>query len=157
MFDAAASWVELADYVPAVLAGVTDPKDIVRCVCAAGHKAMYSDAWGGLPDEQFLARLDPKLAALRSRLYARAFPPDRPAGRLCEAWARDLGLPSGIAVAMGGFDAHYGAVGAGVTSGTFVKIIGTSTCDIAIAPAGARLADIPGICGIVNGSVMPGC
>ncbi len=156
VFDAAASWVELADWVPAVLAGVTSPADVVRCVCAAGHKAMYSETWGGLPDGAFLARLDPRLAALRSRLYQRAHPADRPAGRLCAPWARTLGLPEGIVVAMGGFDAHYGAVGAGVRSGTLVKIIGTSTCDIAVAPAATRVADIPGICGIVNGSVMPG-
>ena len=157
VFAAAASWVELADYVPAVLAGVGRPQDVVRCVCAAGHKAMYSEAWGGLPDEAFLARLDPQLATLRARLFARAFAADRPAGRLCAEWASALGLPEGVTVAMGGFDAHYGAVGAGVRPGTFVKIIGTSTCDIAIAPATARLGDIPGICGIVNGSVMPGC
>lgn len=157
VFEAAASWIELADFVPAALAGVAGPAAALRCVCAAGHKAMYSDAWGGLPSAAFLARLDPRLADLRGRLYAQAWPADRPAGRLCAEWAGALGLPLGIPVAMGGFDAHYGAVGAGVTAGTLVKIIGTSTCDIAIAPAGAKVADVPGICGIVNGSVMPGC
>jgi L-ribulokinase len=156
VFDAAASWVELADFVPAVLAGVTDPRRIVRCICAAGHKAMYSDAWGGLPSRTFLARLDPKLAGLRDRLYDKAHAPGAPAGRLSAAWAGTLGLPEGIAIAMGGFDAHYGAVGAGVRAGTLVKIIGTSTCDCAVAPAGAHTRDIPGICGIVNGSIMPG-
>jgi L-ribulokinase len=156
VFDAAASWVELADFVPALLAGVADPRDIVRSVCAAGHKAMYSEAWGGLPDRAFLARLDPKLAALRDRLYEKAWPPGRPAGQLSAAWARTLGLPAGIPIAMGGFDAHYGAVGSGVKAGTFVKIIGTSTCDCAIAPADAPLGDIPGICGTVAGSILPG-
>ena len=156
VFEAAASWVELADYVPAALAGVTDPKAVRRCICAAGHKALYSPAWGGLPSAEFLARLDPRLASLRERLFAEAFPADRPAGALARAWAEAFGLRVGIPVAMGGFDAHYGAVGAGVTVGTFVKIIGTSTCDIAIAPAAGRLPDIPGICGIVEGSVMPG-
>ena len=82
VFDAAASWVELADFVPAVLSGVDDPTQIVRCICAAGHKAMYSDAWGGLPSKAFLARLDPKLAELRDRLYDKAWPPGRPAGSL---------------------------------------------------------------------------
>ena len=135
VFDAAASWVELADFIPAVLAGVSDPRDIVRCVCAAGHKAMYSDAWGGLPPRSFLARLDPKLAALRDRLYDTAWPPGRPAGQLSSEWAATFGLTAGIPIAMGGFDAHYGAVGSGVTTGTLVKIIGTSTCDCAIAPA----------------------
>lgn len=156
VFDAAASWVELADFIPALLSGVNDSRQIVRCVCAAGHKAMYSEAWGGLPSKEFLARLDPKIAALRDRLYDKAYPPDRPAGRLSEEWAKALGLPAGIAVAMGGFDAHYGAVGSGIRTGTFVKIIGTSTCDCAIAPAAGTIADIPGICGIVNGSIMPG-
>jgi L-ribulokinase len=156
VFDAAASWVELADYVPAALSGVTSPMAIRRCICAAGHKAMYLQAWGGLPAAAFLARLDPRLAALRERLYVKAYPADGPAGRLCDDWATALGLPAGIPVAMGGFDAHYGAVGAGVRSGTLVKIIGTSTCDIAVAPADVKVADIPGICGIVPGSVMPG-
>jgi len=117
---------------------------------------MYSEAWGGLPSKEFLGRLDPRLAALRDRLYEKAWPPERPAGRLCPEWARTLGLPEGIVIAMGGFDAHYGAVGAGVRSGTLIKIIGTSTCDCAVAPADASVRDVPGICGIVNGSIMPG-
>jgi L-ribulokinase len=156
VFDAAASWVELADYVPAVLAGVDDARDIRRCVCAAGHKAMYSTAWGGLPSKEFLRRLDPRLAELRDRLYHDAHAADKPAGALSADWARTLTLREGIPIAMGAFDAHYGAVGAQVSPGTLVKIIGTSTCDIAIAPAAEALADVPGICGIVNGSVMPG-
>ncbi len=155
VFDAAASWVELADFVPAVLAGVERPRDIVRCVCAAGHKALYSDTWGGLPSKAFLARLDPKLADLRDRLYDTAWPPGRPAGTLSSAWAGTFGLRPGIAIAMGGFDAHYGAVGSGVRAGTLVKIIGTSTCDCAVAPTSDRIQNIPGICGIVDGSIMP--
>jgi len=156
VFDAAASWVELADFVPALLAGVDKPSGIERSICAAGHKAMYSDVWGGLPAKEFLSCLDPKLAALRDRLFEKAHAPDRPAGRLTKAWATELGLPEGITVAMGGFDAHYGAVGAGVKTGTLVKIIGTSTCDCAIASAREPMKDVPGICGIVNGSIMPG-
>jgi len=156
VFEAAASWVELADFVPAVLTGVTNAAKIRRCVCAAGHKAMYSEVWGGLPSADFLATLDPALAELRSRLYDHAYPADRPAGTLAAPWAEWLRLPAGIPVAMGGFDAHYGAVGAGIRPGTFVKIIGTSTCDCAVASADTPLPDIPGICGIVNGSIMPG-
>jgi L-ribulokinase len=159
VFDAAASWVELADFIPAVLAGVDDPKKIVRGICAAGHKAMYSDEWGGLPSKDFLSRLDPKLADLRDRLYDRALPPGTPAGSLCAEWSRALGLPQGIPIAMGGFDAHYGAVGSGIAEGMLVKIIGTSTCDCAIVSssgASAAKLTIPGICGIVNGSIMPG-
>jgi L-ribulokinase len=156
VFDAAASWVELADFVPAVLAGVNDSTLMVRGICAAGHKAMYSESWGGLPDKGFLARLDPKLATLRDRLYDRALPTGTPAGHLCSEWSARLGLPEGIPIAMGAFDAHYAAIGAGVTTGTWVKIIGTSTCDCAVTPATMPVADIPGICGIVNGSILPG-
>jgi len=155
VFDAAAGWVELADFVPAVLSGVDDSTKIVRCVCAAGHKAMYADAWGGLPPKSFLARLDPRLADLRDRLYDKAWAPGRPAGHLSDGWAKTFGLRPGIAIAMGAFDAHYGAVGSGVTTGTLVKIIGTSTCDCAIAPVADKIADVPGICGIVNGSILP--
>jgi len=156
VFDAAASWVELADFVPALLAGIDDPKKILRGVCPAGHKAMYSAAWGGLPSKDFLKQLDPKLAALRDRMYDKAYPADRPAGTLSAEWARRLGLAEGIPIAMGSFDAHYGAVGAGVRSGTLVKIIGTSTCDCAVAKSSEKIADVPGICGIVDGSIMPG-
>jgi len=156
VFEAAASWVELADFVPGVLIGATSPAEVPRCICAAGHKAMYSRAWGGLPSKEFLARLDPRLADLRDRLFEEAYPPSRPAGGLSPEWAETLGLPEGITVAMGGFDAHYGAVGAGVTQGTLVKIIGTSTCDIGVSPTSEPMDDIPGICGIVDGSVMPG-
>jgi L-ribulokinase len=156
VFDAASSWVELADFVPAVLSGVSSPREIRRCICAAGHKAMYSEAWGGLPSADFLARLHPGLATLRGRLYDRAYPADRPAGHLADEWAARFGLRPGIPIAMGGFDAHYGAVGSGIHAGTFVKIIGTSTCDCAIAPSDTPMSTIPGICGIVNGSIMPG-
>ena len=159
VFEAADSWVELADFVPAVLAGIDDSSQIVRSVCAAGHKAMYSEEWGGLPSKEFLERLDPQLADLRDRLYDTALPPGTPAGHLCQEWADVLGLREGIVIAMGGFDAHYGAVGSGIEEGTLVKIIGTSTCDCVLAPADdpkAAPLRIPGICGIVNGSIMPG-
>lgn len=156
VFDEAHTWVELVDYIPAVLTGVDDAAEIPRGVCAAGHKAMYSQEWGGLPSKEFLARLDPKLADLRDRLYDVAHAPDRPAGGLSAEWAETFGLSEGIPVAMGAFDAHYGAVGAGVEPGTLVKIIGTSTCDIGVAPADGPKYEIEGIAGIVDGSVMPG-
>ena len=146
----------IADFVPALLAGVSDPRRIERGVCAAGHKAMYSRTWGGLPSKEFLARLDPKLGLLRERLYDEAHTLDRPTGRLCTEWASRLRLPEGIPIAMGAFDAHLGAVGAGVTAGTLVKIIGTSTCDCAVLPGQAAPPDVPGICGIVPGSILPG-
>ena len=156
VFEAAYSWVECADYVPSVLAGVTDPRAIVRGICAAGHKALYSDAWGGLPDEEFLSLLDPKLAGLRSRLYVQAHDAATPAGFLCAEWAQRLGLPAGIPIAIGELDVHYGAIGSGIEEGTLVKVIGTSTCDCAVVPMDKVVADIPGICGIVPGAILPG-
>jgi hypothetical protein len=148
--------VELSDFVPAVFAGVERPEDIVRGVCMAGHKAMYADEWGGLPDEEFLAALDPKLADLRPRLYQKAVDVSARAGSLCPEWAAKLGLPAGIAIAVGEMDVHYGAIGCGVDEGTLVKVIGTSTCDCAVVPMTKKLADIPGICGIVPGAILPG-
>lgn len=156
VFAAASSWVEFCDYIPALLAGDTRPEHIRRSVCAAGHKAMYCEEWGGLPDVEFLAMLDPQIGELRSRLYEKAYSSDVTAGYLCAEWADKLGLVAGIPVAVGGFDAHYGAVGSGVATGTLVKIIGTSTCDITVAPKTGDALDIPGVCGIVDGSVLPG-
>jgi L-ribulokinase len=155
-FDAAYSWVELADWAPSVLAGVADPRLVKRGVCAAGHKALYSDDWGGLPDKEFLKALDPRLAEIRDRLYQRAYDASEPAGSLCSEWAAKLGLAAGIPIAIGEFDVHYGAIGCGVREGTLVKVIGTSTCDCAVVSAEKEVADIPGICGIVKGAILPG-
>lgn len=156
VFAAAFSWVELADWIPSVLAGVNDPREIKRGVCGAGHKALYADEWGGLPDKAFLAMLDPQLAGLRDRLYEQAFDAATPAGALDGSWADKLGLPAGIPIAIGEFDVHYGAIGCGVREGTLVKVIGTSTCDCGVAPADKAIRDIPGICGIVRGAILPG-
>ncbi len=156
VFDAAFSFVEICDYIPAVLTGETRPKRILRSVCAAGHKAMYSDEWGGLPDKEYLAALHPALAELRDRLYEKAVPSDQLVGRLTPEWGKKFGLKPGIAIAVGAFDAHMGGVGAGVKEGTLVKILGTSTCDITVSPKHKGVADIPGVCGIVDGSVLPG-
>lgn len=156
VFDAAHSWVECADWIPAMLTGTEAPDQLSVGVCAAGHKAMYSDTWGGYPDTEFLGSLDPKLGALRARLRPQAFAVDKAAGKLTAAWAKRTGLPVGIPVAVGAFDAHLGGVGSGIAPGTLVKIIGTSTCDMMVAPVDKPLADIPGLCGIVNGSILPG-
>ena len=156
VFQAAHTWVECADWVPAALTGTAAPDQLIVGVCAAGHKAMYNDTWGGYPDAEFLAQLDPQLGALRSRLCAQAHTIDRPVGGLTADWAKRTGLPAGIPVAVGAFDAHLGGVGSGIAPGTLVKIIGTSTCDMMVAPVNAPLADIPGLCGIVNGSILPG-
>jgi len=155
-FNSAFSWVELADWAPSVLAGVADPRLVKRGVCAAGHKALYSDDWGGLPDKEFLTALDPRLADLRNRLYEKAYDATEPAGFLCSDWATRLGLAAGIPIAIGEFDVHYGAIGCGVREGTLVKVIGTSTCDCAVVSAEKPIADIPGICGIVKGAILPG-
>jgi L-ribulokinase len=156
VFNAAYTWVEHADWLPAVLTGTDAPDKLMRCRCAAGHKAMFNSDWGGYPDAQFLAKLDPKLAKLRETLSNETFAVDRPTGKLTKDWADKLGLTAGIPVAMGAFDAHLGAVGAGIKEGVLVKIIGTSTCDMVVASTDKKLPDVPGICGIVDGSILPG-
>ena len=164
VFDASYSWVEFADYIPGVLTGITDPLKMKRSICAAGHKAMYNDGhppdregWNGLPAAEFLEKFNPKLGDLRKhRLYEKACTADTPAGQLCEEWAEKLGLPKGIPVAVGAFDAHTGAVGSGIRPGVLVKIIGTSSCDMMVVPHDEKLTDIPGLCGIVDGSILPG-
>jgi L-ribulokinase len=156
VFDAAYLWVECADWVPAMLTGTAAPDSLTVGICAAGHKAMFNEEWGGYPDAEFLGELDPKLGQLRSRLCSKAQTIGRAVGGLTEPWARRLGLPARIPVSVGAFDAHLGAVGCGIQPGALVKIIGTSTCDIAVWPSGKNLADIPGLCGIVKGSVLPG-
>lgn len=156
VFKAAYSWVEFADWISSLLAGICDPTQIKRGVCMAGHKALYADDWGGLPDKKFLAALDPALADLRDRLYEKAHDASVPAGALCPEWAKKLGLPVGIPIAMGEMDVHYGAIGSGVEEGTLVKVIGTSTCDVGVVSAKKSVRDIPGICGIVKGAILPG-
>lgn len=156
VFDAAHAWVELSDWVPALLAGITDPRAIKAGICPAGHKALYADEWGGLPDKEFLALLDPQLATLRDRLYPKAYDAHESAGALSPEWAKKLGLRAGIPIAIGEFDVHYGAIGCGVTEGTLVKVIGTSTCDCGVVSADKKVPDIPGICGIVKGAILPG-
>ena len=156
VFDAAYTWVEYCDWITAVLSGNDKPEDIVRCRCAAGHKAFYNDQWDGLPDKEFLGMLDPKLAELRDRLFDKTATIEEEAGKLTDQWAAKLGLKAGIPIAAAAFDCHLGAVGAGVSPGTMVKVIGTSTCDIMVADSSTELADIPGVCGIVDGSVLPG-
>ena len=154
IFNEAYSFVELCDYIPAVLTGEINPDKIKRSVCAAGHKAMYSSDWGGLPDEDFIQQLDSKLLNLRKNLFKKVYTSETEAGKLSAYWSKKLQLKEGISVAVGAFDAHMGAVGAGVKEGTLVKIMGTSTCDIMVQNNKNKLKDIPGVCGVVDGSVM---
>jgi len=156
VFDAAYTWVEIADWIPAALTDTGAPDRLMVGICAAGHKAMYNDAWGGYPDKRFLAKMDPKLGDLRNRLKDQAYTIDRAVGGLSKQWAKRTGLPAGIPVAVGAFDAHLGAVGAGISPGTLVKIIGTSSCDMMVASLKEELPDIPGLCGIVPESILPG-
>ncbi|MDX9946696.1 MAG: ribulokinase [Bacteroidales bacterium] len=151
------SWVEHCDWLPALLTGNTKPENLLRSRCAAGHKAMWHASWDGLPSEEFLTALDPLLAGYRARLYRKTFPSDTVIGKLTPEWADKLGLTTNVAVAVGAFDCHFGAVGAQIVPDAFVRVIGTSTCDIMVVPyeeIGDKL--IPGICGQVEGSVVPG-
>lgn len=151
------SWVEHCDWLPAVLCGTTAPKELKRGVCAAGHKALWHESWGGLPSEDFFHSLDPLLTGLRDRLFTTTYTSDQEAGRLTDEWAAELGLPSSIPIGIGAFDAHMGAVGGGIKPYSFVRVIGTSTCDMLIAPPD-EMGDtvVKGICGQVEGSIIPG-
>lgn len=154
--DQAYSWVEHCDWIPAILTGNTAPDQIKRSRCAAGHKAMWHQSWGGLPDEAFLALLDPLLQGLRARLFKDTFTSDKIAGYLTEEWAMKTGLPAGIPVGVGALDAHMGAVGGQIKPYSFVKVIGTSTCDMLTAFAeDIGETCVKGICGQVDGSIIP--
>lgn len=151
------SIVEYCDWLPALITGVKHSRDIVRSRCASGHKAMWHESWGGLPDEEFLTTLDPLLAGFRARLFDKTETAEKPVGTLSPEWAERLGLSTDVVVAGGAFDCHMGAVGANIAPHTFVRVIGTSTCDVMVVPyeeMGNKL--IRGICGQVDGSVIPG-
>ncbi len=156
VFAAAHTWAEHTDWMPAVLTGTEHPSKLQRGICAAGHKAMFNPGWGGYPDAEFLSALDPELARVRATLPDRAANVSQAAGGLTAEWAMRLGLPAGTPVAIGAFDAHLGAVGSGIEPGVLVKIIGTSTCDMMVAPLSGDQRDIPGLCGIVPESILPG-
>ena len=151
------SWVEHCDWIPALLTGETDPRKLKRSRCAAGHKAMWHPEWDGLPAEEFFDQLDPKLSGLRAKLYQKTYTSDSAAGNLSHEWAEKLGLPVNVKIGVGAFDAHFGAVGAEIEPYTLSKVMGTSTCDMLIAPA-EEVQDkiVRGICGQVDGSIVPG-
>lgn len=157
VYRAAYSWVEHCDWIPAILTGNANPKTLKRSRCAAGHKAMWHEAFGGLPSEEFLVKLDPLLSGLRDRLYKETYTCDISAGHLTPEWATKLGLPASVKVGVGAFDAHLGAVGAEIEPYYVSKVMGTSTCDMLIAPM-AEMGDklVSGICGQVDGSIVPG-
>ena len=155
--EAAYSVIEHCDWLPALLCGETQPEKVKRSRCAAGHKAMWLEAWGGLPSEEFLTALDPLLSGYRDRLFRNTYASDTPVGNLTEEWAKRLGLTTKVVVGVGAFDCHMGAVGAEAVPNSLVRVIGTSTCDILVASneeMGNKL--VRGICGQVDGSVIPG-
>ncbi|NQU87623.1 MAG: ribulokinase [Mariniphaga sp.] len=157
VFRAAYSWVEHCDWIPALLTGNTNPKILKRSRCAAGHKAMWHEAFEGLPSEEFLVALDPMLAGLKERLFKETYTCDVAAGKLSPKWAGKLGLSTEVVIGVGAFDAHLGAVGAEIEPYYLSKVMGTSTCDMLIAPmeeVGDKLVN--GICGQVDGSIVPG-
>ncbi|NIY91496.1 ribulokinase [Vibrio diazotrophicus] len=153
---AAHSWVELCDWIPALLSGNEHPSKFRHGICAAGHKAMWHDSWGGLPDQKFLSAISPTLDGIRDRMFDEVYTSEDVAGYLTQEWADKLGLPAGLAIAVGEFDCHMGAVGAGAGKHDLVKVIGTSTCDILMVDAD-QVGDrtIHGICGQVKGSALP--
>ena len=153
---AAFSWVEHCDWMPALLTGTTDPLTLKRSRCAAGHKAMWHAEWDGLPPEQFLVKLDPVLKGLRERLYTETWTSDVKAGGLTEDWARRLGMTPGIAVAVGGFDAHIGGVGGHHRPHAREDHGHLHVRHDGRAAEGDRRKDRAGICGQVDGSIIPG-
>lgn len=151
------SWVEHCDWIPALLTGKTNPLQLKRSRCAAGHKAMWHDDFNGLPDEKFLAKLDPVLSGLRARLFSKTYTCDTEVGNLSAEWAKKLGLSTDVKIGAGTFDAHTGAVGGEIKPYYLVKVMGTSTCDMIVVPMGEvgnKL--VAGICGQVDGSIIPG-
>ena len=151
------SWVEHCDWIPFVLTGGNDVKQIKRGVCSAGHKALWAVEYGGLPPDSFFASLDPVLEGFTAKLSNEAFPADQPVGQLSAEWAVRLGLPETVVIGIGAFDCHMGAVGGQIEPYYLSKVIGTSTCDILVAPLeDVKGKLIKGICGQVPGSVIPG-
>lgn len=150
------AWVEQCDWLPFLLTGGTDAKEIKASRCAAGHKALWAEEFGGLPPEDFFSSLDPLLSGYRDQLFKETYTADQKAGTLSEEWANKLGLSTDVAIGIGAFDAHFGAVGGQIEPYYLSKVMGTSTCDILVAPnqdIDGKL--VAGICGQVNGSVIP--
>ncbi|GGD00842.1 ribulokinase [Aquisalinus flavus] len=155
--NVARAWIEHCDWMPALLTGKVEPGEVRRGRCAAGHKALWAEEWGGLPEDGFLTAIEPRLAGYRERFSAETFTSDKPAGTILPEWADRLGISREAVVGIGAFDCHMGAVGGEVRPGSLSRVIGTSTCDIMIAPEetiGGRT--VAGICGQVDGSVAPG-
>ena len=155
VFDAAYTWLELSDYIPAILAGLTDVDQVKRNICAAGHKALYNEAWGGFPDKEFIETLHPDLTKILNSLPNKTYSNDHNSGTLSKAWADEYGMQEGIPIAMGILDAHAGAIGSGIKDGSLVKIIGTSTCDLVLGNLDTGNSNIKGVASVATESVLP--
>ncbi len=143
---------EHCDMAAATLCGITDPALAPRSICSMGHKWLWNESLGGLPPDEFLVEVDPLLAGVRDKLNGVYATSDKLAGKLAPEWAHKLGLRAGIPIPVGAFDAHWDAIGAGIQVGDVVNVVGSSTCIIAVAE---NVSDIPGVCGVVRGSVHP--
>ncbi len=151
------SWVEHCDWIPYLLTGGNDVSTLKRGVCAAGHKSLWAAEFGGLPPDEFFTSLDPLLAGFTTKLFTETYTADQAAGTLGSEWAERLGLATSVVIGIGAFDAHMGAVGGQIEPYHLSKVMGTSTCDMLVAPT-ADIAGklVKGICGQVNGSIIPG-
>ena len=155
VFDSAYTWLELSDYIPAVLSGLTDSSQVKRNICAAGHKGLYNDEWGGFPDNEFIEALHPDLLRILNTLPDKSFSIEHKSGQLSNEWANKFGMPTGIPIAMGILDAHAGAIGSGIREGSLVKIIGTSTCDLVLEDLHSGNSNIEGVASVATESVLP--
>ena len=151
------SWVEHCDWIPFLLTGGEHVSSLKRGVCSAGHKALWAAEFGGLPPDKFFSSLDPLLTGFTKRLFTETWTADKPAGNLSQHWAERLGLSTDVIIGVGAFDAHMGAVGGQIEPYYLSKVMGTSTCDMLVAPVddiNGKL--VKGICGQVDGSIIPG-
>lgn len=155
VFDSAYTWLELSDFIPAVLCGIKDAENVKRNVCAAGHKGLYSDEWGGFPDKEFIEALQPDLLKIAKTLPQKTYSIEETVGGLSQKWAEKFGMLAGIPVAMGILDAHSGAIGSGIKDGSLVKIIGTSTCDLVLGDLQTGNSNIQGVASVATESVLP--
>lgn len=154
--EAAYSWAEHCDWMPALLTGNSKPESMIRSRCTAGHKAMWNSIWGGLPPFEFWKTLEPKMVCFEGHLFEDSFENDKSVGTLTAQWAEKLGLPEDCIVSVGSIDAHIGAIGAEIEPYSFVRVMGTSTCDMMVVSPQEIKGQIEGICGQVDGSILPG-
>ncbi len=151
------SFVEHCDWIPFVLTGGNDAAKLKRGVCSAGHKALWAEGFGGLPPNEFFKSLDPLLDGIAEKLFTQTYTSAQSVGTIGNEWAQKLGLSNDVIIGAGAFDCHMGAVGGQIEPYYLSKVMGTSTCDMLVAPI-KEVNDklVKGICGQVNGSIIPG-